>query len=156
LQSHCVTITSESVVPTTPIPAALPLFATGLGALGLLAWRRKRNNRQTVRGNNMARAKGSERLFKQALHAQIADAEGNMAKLKRLADALLTKAQEGDIHAIREVADRIDGKVAQQLTGADEGPIQVESKSFDLSKLNEEELLALERNAERLSRTLVR
>ena len=27
---------------TTPIPAALPLFATGLGALGLLGWRRKR------------------------------------------------------------------------------------------------------------------
>ena len=26
----------------TPLPAALPLFATGLGALGLLTWRRKR------------------------------------------------------------------------------------------------------------------
>ena len=26
----------------TPIPAALPLFATGLGGLGLLGWRRKR------------------------------------------------------------------------------------------------------------------
>jgi hypothetical protein len=32
------------VDPTTatPIPAALPLFATGLGGLGLLGWRRKR------------------------------------------------------------------------------------------------------------------
>jgi hypothetical protein len=26
----------------TPLPAALPLFATGLGALGLLGWRRKK------------------------------------------------------------------------------------------------------------------
>jgi hypothetical protein len=26
----------------TPLPAALPLFATGLGGLGLLRWRRKR------------------------------------------------------------------------------------------------------------------
>ena len=26
----------------TPLPAALPLFATGLGVLGLLGWRRKR------------------------------------------------------------------------------------------------------------------
>lgn len=26
----------------TPLPAALPLFATGLGALGLRGWRRKR------------------------------------------------------------------------------------------------------------------
>jgi hypothetical protein len=29
-------------VAATPLPAALPLFATGLGALGLLGWRRKR------------------------------------------------------------------------------------------------------------------
>jgi hypothetical protein len=27
---------------TTPLPAALPLFATGLGTFGLLGWRRKR------------------------------------------------------------------------------------------------------------------
>jgi len=27
---------------STPLPAALPLFATGLGALGLLGWRRKK------------------------------------------------------------------------------------------------------------------
>ena len=31
-------------VAVTPLPAALPLFATGLGALGLLGWRRKRKN----------------------------------------------------------------------------------------------------------------
>jgi energy-converting hydrogenase Eha subunit B len=30
--------------PVTPLPAALPLFATGLGALGLFGWRRKRKN----------------------------------------------------------------------------------------------------------------
>jgi hypothetical protein len=28
----------------TPLPAALPLFASGLGAIGLLGWRRKRKN----------------------------------------------------------------------------------------------------------------
>ena len=28
----------------TPLPAALPLFASGLGALGLLGWRRRRNS----------------------------------------------------------------------------------------------------------------
>lgn len=32
----------------TPLPAALPLFATGLGALGLLGWRRKRKNAAVV------------------------------------------------------------------------------------------------------------
>ena len=44
---HTVTFTDFSAlnlsfVSTTPLPAALPLFATGLGALGLLGWRRKR------------------------------------------------------------------------------------------------------------------
>ena len=29
-------------VAPAPLPAALPLFATGLGGLGLLGWRRKR------------------------------------------------------------------------------------------------------------------
>ena len=32
---------SGSIDPT-PLPAALPLFASGLGALGLLGWRRKK------------------------------------------------------------------------------------------------------------------
>ena len=27
---------------STPLPAALPLFATGIGAMGLFGWRRKR------------------------------------------------------------------------------------------------------------------
>ena len=31
-----------SPLSATPLPAALPLFATGIGALGLLGWRRKR------------------------------------------------------------------------------------------------------------------
>jgi hypothetical protein len=31
-------------VGATPLPAALPLFATGLGAMGLFGWRRKRKN----------------------------------------------------------------------------------------------------------------
>lgn len=30
--------------PGTPLPGALPLFATGIGALGALGWRRKRKN----------------------------------------------------------------------------------------------------------------
>jgi hypothetical protein len=32
----------QNVVGTTPLPAALPLFAGGLGAMGLIGWRRKR------------------------------------------------------------------------------------------------------------------
>jgi hypothetical protein len=35
-------VAPETPTTTTPLPATLPLFATGIGALGLLGWRRKR------------------------------------------------------------------------------------------------------------------
>ena len=35
-------VSVTDAVAATPLPAALPLFATGLGALGVLGWRRKR------------------------------------------------------------------------------------------------------------------
>jgi hypothetical protein len=43
----------------------------------------------------------------------------------KLADALLEKALEGDVAAIKEVGDRVEGKVAQRIeaTGADGGPL---------------------------------
>lgn len=38
----------ETTVNPTPLPAALPLFAGGLGVLGLLGWRRKRARKDAV------------------------------------------------------------------------------------------------------------
>ena len=45
-----VTWTSAAEVPlsTTPLPAALPLFVSGLGAMGLFGWRRKRKTQAAV------------------------------------------------------------------------------------------------------------
>jgi PEP-CTERM motif len=40
-----VSVTGVNNPLNTPLPAALPLFASGLGALGLLGWRRKRKVR---------------------------------------------------------------------------------------------------------------
>jgi hypothetical protein len=39
-------VAAPSVTPlsATPLPAAFPLFASGLGVMGLLGWRRKRKN----------------------------------------------------------------------------------------------------------------
>jgi len=39
---NSIQVQSGSAPAVTPLPAALPLFASGLGALGLLGWRRKR------------------------------------------------------------------------------------------------------------------
>ncbi len=43
----CDTIASVCV-SATPLPAALPLFATGIGMVGLLGWRRKRKNAAAI------------------------------------------------------------------------------------------------------------
>lgn len=47
--------------------------------------------------------------------------------LMPIAEALLNKAAEGDMVAIKELGDRLDGKARQQveLTGKDDGPIAV-------------------------------
>jgi hypothetical protein len=39
---------SVTFVSGTPLPAALPLFVTGLGVMGLFGWRRKRNAAATL------------------------------------------------------------------------------------------------------------
>ena len=58
------------------------------------------------------------RLITQKLIARLNDAEG--AALDRVIAALLAKAQEGDVPAIKELFDRVDGKVAQAIIGGDE------------------------------------
>lgn len=41
---------------------------------------------------------------------------GKGADLNRLAEALLDRAGEGDLTALREIGDRLDGKPAQAIT----------------------------------------
>ncbi len=55
----------------------------------------------------------AERPFREALRMEIAQAGADHKALRRVASALLKKAEEGDIQAIRELADRLDGKPAQ-------------------------------------------
>ena len=80
-------------------------------------------------GNPGGRPKS--RPFKDALDRAIkASAEGKEAaiSLDDIALALLTKAKSGDVPAIKELAERYDGKVAQAIVGDDdEDPIRVET-----------------------------
>jgi len=43
-----ITASAVSDVEITPLPAALPLFASGAGVLGFLGWRRKRKQAQKI------------------------------------------------------------------------------------------------------------
>lgn len=48
--------------------------------------------------------------------------------------------EKGDVPAIKEIADRLDGKVTQGISGPDGGPIQ----TVDLTNLSEDDLSRLE------------
>ena len=75
----------------------------------------------------MANPRGQQRdkPFRDALRMEIADAGEDFKALRPIAAALIHKASEGDIPAIKELADRLDGKVPQAIVGDDDhGPIQ--------------------------------
>lgn len=65
----------------------------------------------------MSRRKGawSEKAFKDALRVSVQKnvAGGGGKRLMRLADVLVAKGLDGDVMAIKEIADRLDGKPHQ-------------------------------------------
>lgn len=71
-----------------------------------------------------------------ALHRAAVDADGQPTKkLALVAAKLVEVAIDGDIPAIKEIFDRVDGKVPQttRLTGADDGPIEIEDNRESLA-----------------------
>ncbi len=74
----------------------------------------------------MAGRPPKEKSFANMLNIAIKEAvEGSdKTKLRAVADALVDKAMQGDVQAIKEVADRLDGKVPQAIVGdSGEDPI---------------------------------
>ena len=71
----------------------------------------------------MAGRPPKEKSFANMLNIAIKEAiEGtDKTKLRAVADALVAKGMEGDVTAIKEIADRLDGKVPQAVVGDDEG-----------------------------------
>jgi hypothetical protein len=71
-----------------------------------------------VAGNTVGRPKGawSEKRFREALQAAVTEeGAGGQKRLRNIAEKLVAAAEDGDIAAIREVADRLDGKPAQAI-----------------------------------------
>jgi hypothetical protein len=61
----------------------------------------------------------NNRMWADTIRRVIAQSDGEA--LRKVAEALVLKAQEGDISAIKELGDRIDGKsvATTELTGVD-------------------------------------
>lgn len=65
----------------------------------------------------------SQKPWKDALRKAIATADGKV--LRRLADALVKKAAEGDVAALKEIGDRLDGRSVQQIEQKTDAVIRV-------------------------------
>lgn len=78
---------------------------------------------------NAKKAKAWEGALRSAL-AQYENTEAGVRQgdaLRKIAEVVVTKALAGDKDAVKEIGDRLDGKPAQSITGADGGPVQLES-----------------------------
>lgn len=62
--------------------------------------------------------------FADALRMELAAAGEDHKALRLVAQQLIAKANEGDLNAIKELADRIDGKVPQAIGGDPLNPIE--------------------------------
>lgn len=79
-------------------------------------------------GNPGGRPKSKEwtEAIRRAVHTIPEDDPHRRKRLELLAEALVLKAQSGDVSALQEVGNRLEGKVPQALIGdSDEDPINV-------------------------------
>jgi hypothetical protein len=74
------------------------------------------------------RGQQRDKIFRESLRlelAELGDGTG-IRKLRAIARTLIEKAEAGDLPAIRELADRLDGRPAQLLEHAAEGGTPIE------------------------------
>ena len=69
--------------------------------------------------NNSGRRSGErpEKPFLEALRMEISESATDHKKLRRIAKVLLARCEAGDMAAIKELADRLDGKPTQIIEG---------------------------------------
>lgn len=76
--------------------------------------------------------------FKGAIRKALAK---DRTALDRVAKKLIREAEKGSIHHIKELGDRVDGKVPQGIVGANGGPLEIlQYDANKLSDLSQEEL----------------
>lgn len=77
-------------------------------------------------GNQNARKRHWAEAITAAVQKEVDPATGRR-KLHAITDKLIELAENGDIQAMKEIGDRLDGKAKQQteLTGPDDGPLVV-------------------------------
>lgn len=75
-----------------------------------------------------------KRMWSSAIKRAIAQRDPDA--LRKLADKLFDMALEGDLQAMKEIGDRLEGKPVQatEISGPEGGPVEVQSTRPKLSK----------------------
>jgi hypothetical protein len=75
-------------------------------------------------GNPGGRVK--DRAFTDMLRLALNEEDaGGVKKLRRIADKLVASAMAGNPFAIQQIADRLDGKPTQAISGDEDAPLQL-------------------------------
>lgn len=105
-----------------------------------------KRGRGAPKGSNIGNKHSSldNRMWRNAIRraviqGQAGDQPGQV--LREIADKLVDMARGGDINAMREIGDRLDGKAVQstEISGPDGGPVEVAQRP----QVTKEEWLAL-------------
>jgi hypothetical protein len=62
------------------------------------------------------------KLFRDALLVELKKAEGDVERIQLVAAKLVEQAIGGNVHAIKEIADRMDGRVPTPFVGDEDHP----------------------------------
>jgi hypothetical protein len=67
-------------------------------------------------------------IWSDAIRKAVSDLDGGQKKVNKLAEKLVSQGLQGDIGALKEIGDRLEGKPTQrtELTGADGGSVEIE------------------------------
>jgi hypothetical protein len=87
----------------------------------------------------------NDKPFRDALRLEINRKDAD--KLRRVARALIDKAMDGDVSAIKEVADRLDGRVPQLVGGDRENPVQFQRIKRVIVQIERNEPKTIEHDA---------
>jgi len=76
--------------------------------------------------NRPPRGQQRDKPYREALRMELAAAGDNMKKLREIAKVHIARCEAGDMQAIKELADRLDGRPAQILdhSGPEGRPIE--------------------------------
>jgi hypothetical protein len=104
--------------------------------------------------NRPPRGQQRDKPYREALRMELAAAGEDMKKLREIARVHIARCEAGDMQAIKELANRLDGRPAQILehSGPDSNPItkivseivHVNLSPEELSALNEAQELSAE------------